>query len=252
MVNRLADFHPTTLDDMDGIKLLKRYDTKFTFHKDQLADVFSHLTQNYKILEIGNHRSFTYENIYYDTDDYLFYNQHHNKKLNRYKIRCRRYQQSNQRFFEVKFKNNRRKTIKSRLPLANGEIHPGLCEESKIFAKEHMTNGDRRIVDQLRPKLQVEYNRITLTNQAKKERLTIDIGLTYIDKNSKRCRIDNLVIAELKSEKVSMNSKLYQFLKGLNIFPTRFSKYCMGVAMTEQRIKSNRFKKNLLRLKRFC
>ncbi|MGD9213578.1 MAG: polyphosphate polymerase domain-containing protein [Desulfobacteraceae bacterium] len=250
MENALADFHPTTLDDMNGIKLLKRYDTKFTFHKDQLADVFDHLTQKYKILEIGQNRSFAYETLYYDTDDYLFYHQHHNQKLNRYKVRCRRYRQSNQRFFEVKFKNNRKKTIKSRLPLANGDIHPDISEESKIFAKERMTNGHRRIVDQLSPKLKVEYNRITLTNQAKKERLTIDTDLTYIDNNSKRCRIDNLIIIELKSERASMNSELYQYLKGLNILPAKFSKYCMGVAITEQKVKRNRFKKKLLRLNR--
>jgi hypothetical protein len=251
-VNTLADFHPTTLDDMNGITLQKRYDTKFIFHKDQLGDVFDHLAGNYKILEIGEHRSFTYETLYYDTDDYLFYHQHHNQKLNRYKIRCRLYRQSNQRYFEIKFKNNHKKTIKSRLPLTDGDIHSGLSEESRIFAKKHMTAGKCRIVDQINPKLKVEYNRITFINHANKERLTIDNDLTYIDKNYKRCRIDNLVIAELKSEKVSMNSALYQYLKGLKILPTRFSKYCMGVAMTEQRVKSNRFKKKLLRLKIFC
>lgn len=250
MQNTLADFHPTTLEDLNSIKLLKRYDTKFIFHRNQLKPVIDYLSRDFKILEIENNRSFDYETLYYDTDDYLFYHQHHNRKLNRYKFRCRRYRQSDQCYFEVKFKNNRRKTFKSRLPLKNGSIHSGLSEESIVFAKERMTIGDCRILDRIAPKLKVEYNRITFAKHSDKERLTIDTDLTYIDRNSNRVRIDNLIIAELKSERVSLNAELYRHLKGLRIFPATFSKYCMGIAMTEQNVKRNRFKKKLLKLKR--
>lgn len=251
MENPLDNFHPTALEDLNAIKLLKRFDTKFIFHKKQLGAVFDCLSGRYQILEIDNNRSFSYETLYYDTDDYLFYHQHHNRKLNRYKIRCRRYRQSDQCYFEVKFKNNRRKTIKSRLPLENGGIHPGLSEESKRFAKERMLVGDNRVIEKIKPKLKVEYNRITFANPANMERLTIDSDLTYIDSDSNRHRIENLIIAELKSENVSPNTPLYQHLKGLRIFPSKFSKYCIGIAMTEQRVKNNRFKKKILGLKKF-
>lgn len=246
--DRLAGFQTTTLDDMNIIKLLKRYDTKFIFHRDLLGAVLDYLSGTYKILEIGGDRSFDYENLYYDTDDFLFYHQHHNQKLNRYKFRCRRYTQSDLCFFEVKFKNNRRKTFKSRLPLEQGSIQPDLSEESKAFARECLIAGDCCMIDRIKPKLKIEYNRITFANQAGKERLTIDTDLTYIDRNADRRRIDNLVIAELKSESLSLNAQLYQYLKGLRIFPTRFSKYCIGIAMTEQNVKRNRFKKKLLKL----
>lgn len=247
----LACFHPTTLEELSVIKLLKRYDTKFVFHRDKVAAIFDVLSRDFKILEIGNNRSFTYETIYYDTDDYFFYHQHHNRKLNRYKIRCRRYRQSNQCYFEVKFKNNRRETIKSRLLLRNGAVYSNLSEESKTFAKKRMVVGDNRIVDIVTPKLKVLYNRITLANRKDKERLTFDMDLTYIDRKDIRHRIDNLIIAELKSERNSLNSNLYQYLKGLGILPAKFSKYCMGIAVTERNVKCNRFKKKITGLKKF-
>jgi hypothetical protein len=247
----IAAFNPATLEDLSAIKLLKRFDTKFIFHREQLGAVFDYLSGRYQILEIGSNRSFGYETLYYDTDDYLFYHQHHNRKLNRYKIRCRRYRQSDQCYFEVKFKNNRRKTIKSRLPLGNGGIHPGLSEDSKFFAKERMLVGDSRVIDKIKPTLKVEYNRITFANPANKERLTVDTGLTFVDRDEGRHQIDNLIIAELKSENVSPNSMLYQDLKGLRIYPSKFSKYCMGIAMTQPHVKTNRFKKKILGLKKF-
>jgi len=248
--NFLAGFHPTTLEDLNVIKLLKRYDTKFIFHRDRLKAVFDFLAGDYQILEMGDHRAFDYETLYYDTDDYFFYYQHHNRKLNRYKVRCRRYANSNECYFEVKFKNNKRKTIKSRLPLKNGSIHPELSEYSLAFAKECFLNGDCRVIDQLKPKLKVEYNRITFSNLARKERLTVDTDLTFVDRSSNRHRIDNLIIAELKSDRLSMNGELFRHLKGLKIFPAKFSKYCMGIALTVKDVKRNRFKRNLLKIER--
>jgi hypothetical protein len=135
--------------------------------------------------------------------------------------------------------------------LENGKLHSDLSEESINFAKEKMNNGDGCIVERIKPKLKIEYNRITFANYTRKERLTIDTGLSYIGRNSKRKRIENLIIAELKSKKLSVNAELYQHLKRLKIFPVRFSKYCMGVAMTEQNVKYNRFKKKLQKLNKF-
>ncbi len=247
----LACFRPTKLEELNAVNLLRRYDTKFVFHRDKIVAIFDALSGDYKILEIGNNRSFTYETLYYDTDDYLFYHQHHNRKLNRYKIRCRRYRESNQCYFEVKLKNNRRETIKSRLPLGNGAFDSNLSEESKLFAKERMLSGDGWIVEKVTPKLKVFYNRITLANHTNKERLTFDTDLTYIDRRGALHRINNVTIAELKSEQISLNSRLYQHLKGLGILPAKFSKYCMGIAVTEQNVKCNRFKKKIMGLKKF-
>lgn len=251
-MNMIADtlnhFNTTTLESLDVIKLLKRYDTKFLFCRDKLPAVFDFLSDYYYVLEIKNRRYFQYESLYYDTDDFYFYHQHHNKKYDRYKIRFRKYIDSNQCYFEVKHKNNKRKTIKSRLLLDDNRDYNELSEESKLFARNSMffNNGD--IIDRIKPKLEVSFDRITFANLENKERLTIDVNLAFTNKNSFQKKIDNLVIAELKSEKYSYNSLFTQYLKGLKIYPARFSKYCMGIAITEKDIKYNRFKKKILKL----
>ena len=248
MGNNLASFHATTLEDLEIIKLLKRYDTKFIFHGDQLIPIFDYLSQNYEVLEIDNNRSFKYQNLYFDTDDYFFYRQHHNRKLSRYKVRFRRYVDSNKCYFEVKHKNNKRKTIKSRLLLEDKNISHELSEQTKEFARDCILINNGDIIDKVKPKLWIEFERITFANQFNKERLTLDTNLTYTDSNSLRQKLDNLVIAELKSEKFSLNSQFFQYLKKLKIYPIRFSKYCIGIAITEKNIKCNRFKKKLLKL----
>jgi hypothetical protein len=90
ILNTLNCFNATTLERLDVIKLLKRYDTKFIFCREKLLPVFDFLADHYNVLEIDNRRHFKYESLYYDTDDYFFYRQHHNKKYDRYKIRCRK------------------------------------------------------------------------------------------------------------------------------------------------------------------
>ena len=46
------------------------------------------------------------------------YHDHHNGKLNRYKVRRRRYIDTDTEFLEVKLKNNKKRTIKSRIKLS--------------------------------------------------------------------------------------------------------------------------------------
>jgi len=245
----LADFQTIDLDGLNEIKLMKRYDEKFIFNGDKLKSVFDYLQKEYRILEIARNRAFKYENLYYDTADHFFYSQHHNRKLNRYKLRCRKYIETNQCFFEIKFKNNKKKTIKTRLLLENSDIGNELSEESKKFARRSVLINNGDIIDLVNPSLWISFNRITFGNLIKKERLTFDVNLTYTDKQMNSKKINNLVIAELKSENLSMNSPFFQYLKGMQIFPSRFSKYCMGIAMMEKDIKYNRFKGKLLKLK---
>jgi hypothetical protein len=245
----LSDFPAIDLDKLDDIKLMKRYDTKFVFHKDKLKSVFDYLRNSCQVLEIKGNRAFKYENLYYDTDTHFFYHQHHNNKLNRYKVRLRKYVDTNQSFFEVKFKNNKRKTIKTRLLLKDGQNNGKLNDESKEFARKNVLINNGDIIDQIHPAIWISFDRVTFANLINKERLTFDINLTYTDKRQCRQRVNNLIIAEIKSENISMNSPFFQYLKTLNISPSNFSKYCMGIAITEKNIRYNRFKNKLLKLK---
>jgi hypothetical protein len=248
--NLLYGFKTIDLDKLNTVKLMKRYDTKFVFHRDMLTSVFDYLIKDYQLLQIDNDRTFRYENIYYDTDDFFFYHQHHNQKLNRYKLRLRKYIESNQCYFEIKFKNNKKKTIKSRILLTDNNINNELHEESKGFIRKTVIINKGDIVDRLKPSLGISFNRITFANLVNKERLTFDLNLTYDNKVSHPQKINNLIIAELKSERISFNSPYFQYLKTLKISPGKFSKYCMGISLTERNIRCNRFKNSLLKLKK--
>jgi hypothetical protein len=250
--NNLNCFQGLSLEQLENVKLLKRFDTKFVFHKDKLPLVFDYLYGKYGILEINNNRTFKYESLYYDTDDYHFYHQHHNKRLNRYKIRCRRYLESDQCFFEIKFKSNKNITFKTRLRLEDRVINSTLSENKKEFIRTNVSNGFRDILaETIKPKLWVKFDRITLANQVSKERFTFDSNLTYTDTKFRRYNLGNLVIAELKSENTSLDLSFLQHLKSLKIFPTTFSKYCIGIATTNNNIKANRFKGTLLKIENF-
>jgi len=111
----LANFDPIMLEEMDSVKLMDRTDTKFVFSFDQLPGILEAIRPYYRALEISGTRVSKYETLYYDTDDFNLYQRHHCGKMNRYKIRSRKYVESDLHFFEVKYKNNKGRTINNRI-----------------------------------------------------------------------------------------------------------------------------------------
>ena len=237
----LNDFQGVSLKELDKVKLLDRQDTKFVFNQIQLPLILEKIKPFYRILEINNDRIFTYDTTYFDTDDFLFYNQHHNENRKRFKVRFRKYSSNNKSFFEIKIKNNKNRTLKKRL-LVN-EMNKCLGEQERDLVS--------RIIglppDQLTSKLELKFSRITLTDNNFNERLTIDTNLSA--KNGISSKIfDQLVISEIKQKKYDTKSDFIQILRDLKIQEMRFSKYCMGILHVNKEIKYNRFKPKLLQI----
>src|SRR3954465_3571724 len=115
VLDTLSLFDPITLKEMDSVKLMNRTDTKFIFNLKHFAPVMEQIVKDYRVLEVEGKRLSRYETLYYDTGDFDLYNEHHKGKLNRYKIRHRTYIESDIGFLEVKFKNNKGRTIKTRI-----------------------------------------------------------------------------------------------------------------------------------------
>ena len=95
----LNDFQAVSLKELDKVKLLDRQDTKFVFNQIHIPLILEKIKPFYRILEINNDRVFTYDTTYFDTDDFLFYNQHHNENRKRFKVRFRKYSSNNKSFF---------------------------------------------------------------------------------------------------------------------------------------------------------
>ncbi len=240
--NILNEFVPITLDEMDSVKLMDRTDTKFVFRKSRLLDVLSQLQDHYRVLDVNGNKISRYESLYFDTPNFELYHKHQSGKLNRYKVRFRKYVESDLNFFEVKFKNNKGRTIKNRVkqPQIDGSIQ----NKADVLLKEKTPFDSAN----LEAKLWVNYSRITLVNKTSPERVTLDINLHF--KNNEQLKtIDDMVIAEVKQDKAS-TSAFIKLMKQLHIREGSISKYCFGVISLFNKIKHNNFKPNLILLKK--
>lgn len=236
----LQRFRSISLSEMDGVSLMNRTDTKFVLSIHDLAEILDALPQSYRILEVNGLRENSYETLYYDTPDLYFYLRHHNGKKNRYKIRKRKYVESNLTFLEVKFKTNKDRTIKDRTKIPN--VDQQLSENEKDFIQQE-TSMEERFV----PILWNRFRRITLVNEDIPERLTIDLGLTFEVEN-KAIVLEKMVIAEVKQERQNRHSPFMQEVKKRLIREESVSKYCLGVAMLFPEVKSNNFKSKIKKL----
>ena len=239
--SKLTEFNFLSLDELNKIQLLNRKDTKFVFNQGDLPEILDKIKSSYHILKINDDFRFTYKNTYFDTDDLLFYNQHHNEKRNRFKVRFRNYSATNDCYFEIKTKNNKYRTVKIRRKVLDGNEKLGENEIQLISETINLSP------ENLMPKLNVNFSRITLACNNLNERLTIDTNLSV--KNGVSSKIfDQLVISEIKQSRYNPKSKFIQVLHELKIPEIRFSKYCMGMLHVNKKIKYNRFKSKLMQI----
>jgi hypothetical protein len=233
----LSSYKTISLEEMDGVKLMDRTDKKFVFNRGRLDSLLTELQDDYLLLQINGVVFNRYETLYFDTNEFNLYHEHHRGKSSRYKVRARKYVDSNLHFFEVKFKNNKGRTIKNRIKLK--EIENEIGAESSSFLKSISPLN----ANTLHPKLWSNCTRITLVNKKSKERLTIDIDLQF--KNDKEeINLQNLVIAEVKQEKAS-GSTFVDLMKKERIKEGSISKYCIAVVSLFDEVKKNNFKQKL-------
>ena len=234
----ISDFTPISLDEMDDVKLMSRTDTKFAFQANKLPFLLKKLIPFYRVLAIDGKLIHDYKSLYYDTDDRKFYIDHHNGRVNRNKIRFREYVGSKLTFLEIKRKNNKGKTIKKRMKV--DAITRELSEEHKKYIKKII--GKKLAVN---AKQWINFSRITLVHKTQKERLTMDVNLTFENANDKG-DMKRIVIAEVKQERMSRSSDFMRIAKEMYILPIRISKYCMTTLQLNPHVKQNRFKEKLL------
>ncbi len=234
-------FNPISLEETSSVKLMNRTDTKFIFHIDKLESILKKASKDYRILEVNNTKLASYNTIYFETDNFQMYNAHHQGKKNRYKIRKRKYVESQINFLEIKFKSNKGKTIKKRIKLNNFDEHFSK-ETEEFIIKNSPVNPNS-----LKAKLYIDFSRITLVSTEKKERITIDTGLIF-NNNSEDAELKSLVIAEVKKEGFAGTTEFAKILKSEKIYSAKISKYCTGTILLNKNLKFNRFKPLFLNL----
>ncbi len=235
----IQNFQPISLEEMGGIRLMNRTDTKFVTSVDKLVALLQMAGDEYRVQEIDGKRNMSYATIYYDSKDYAFYNAHHDGHAGRQKVRVRSYVDSSLSFLEVKTKDNHGKTHKSRISASS--LKEG---EAMDFLRKNL-RLDPRLLEQ---KIANRFHRVTLVNKAKTERLTIDTDLEFENLSTgMSCSLDHLAIIELKRDGLK-SSPVLGMLRELRIHQSGFSKYCVGEALTNPGLRINRMKPRLQKL----
>lgn len=237
LIGRLA---PISLDEMSSIRLMNRIDTKFVTNKTMLVELLKMTPGAYVSQEINGDRINAYRTTYWDTPSHTFYFSHHDGHYPRKKVRVRTYLETDVTFLEVKKKNNHGRTKKTRIQVPDQNTLNVPTVDAFLEKKVGLD------IEDMNPVVQNHFDRITLVNMGKTERLTIDFNIRFnnIETGAERT-MDDLVVIELKRDG-NVYSPVKEMLRTLRIKESGFSKYCIGVVMTDSVIKKNLFKPKMV------
>lgn len=231
---------PITLEEMSGIRLMNRLDTKYVANKEQLVKLLGLVQDKYYVQETLENRIIPYRTTYFDTQDHVMYMMHHNKRAGRCKVRVRTYIASDLTFLEVKNKNNHGRTKKKRIEVPSLDTF-----RDTEGADELVLRKTNLKLDTLNPVVQNHFDRVTLVNREKTERLTIDFNISF---NNFETGVDHgtdqLVVIELKRDG-NVYSPIINLLRDIHVPVSGFSKCCIGMALTDTSLKRNNFKPRL-------
>ena len=239
----LKQFSPISLKEMDSVELMNRFDSKFIFPLLSLNEVLKNLNKYYQVLNVKGKNVHSYESLYLDDEKNRFYNDHHSGKNPRFKVRHRKYLDSNMSFLEVKEKKNGR-TNKNRI-------------SSTMWAEDFSDNQTKFLNDfslptkNLRKTIKTSYDRITLVSLLSSERITIDTNIQFSDKKS-TVTTHEFVVAEIKQNKIQRDSPFYKRMRAMNLRRTNISKYIIGRILLDDKksLKHNRFKSTLMKIQK--
>ena len=224
---------PIGLEDMKAVRLMNRVDQKYMAPADLLEELLARVADGYYVQHIEGNPLAPYRTLYFDTDDLAMYTMHHNKKLNRQKLRVRTYRSTDTTFFEIKNKDNKKKTRKVRIPV-DVQLFDRVLEVPEV--SQFVDRNTPYPIASLHPCLENRF-----------ERITIDRGITFHNRATGRdADISRLLVIEVKHEVGAPMSDIERALHELHVLPRRMSKYCIGTALTDPTAKYNRFKPKLL------
>ncbi len=235
----LAQFKPISLEEMKGIRLMNRIDTKYVVPISELLSILSDAKQKYYAQQIKGNPLAGYHTAYLDTPDYRMYTMHECGRQVREKIRVRTYEASDINFLEVKNKNNKGRTDKKRISIS------ALSDINQPRSIEFLRTHSWFSPSSLHYSLENHFQRITLVNYAKTERITIDLGIVFHNLDTDgRADLSKLVVIEVKRDGRA-HSPIAEILHRHHVVQSGFSKYCIGMAMTNPSLRRNRIKPRL-------
>jgi hypothetical protein len=226
-----------------GAALLTRVDRKYVVPVASFERLVQALDDSWTALEIDGRRQFGYSSVYFDTPDFATYRAHLQGRRRRYKVRVRRYVDSDDCMLEVKRKGARGLTIKERRDHSIND-QTELGDDGRAFVdgclRGHVAQGP---IGSLAPVVVTGNRRTTLASLSGHSRLTVDSDLACgwgIRHASLR---PGLVVLESKVD--GHASQVDRLLRSFGIRPVPISKYCVGVASLGLELPSNPWRRTM-------
>lgn len=241
----LGRYATAGLADVADTAFANRTDTKFVLHAAQIHSMLTELGDAYRVLDVDGRRYTGYRTQYFDTESFELFRRHHAGGSNRCKVRTRFYDNTGLAFLEVKQKTRTDATVKFRIPTATFET------ESVVPWSEFIAAHCPYPAAALRPVLCSRFDRICLISEERPERLTIDLDLK-VEGPAGTTDLPHIAVVELKQElpvESTRDSAILRAMRSAGIRPTAFSKYCIGLLLTQPEIKHNLFKPQLRQLR---
>lgn len=236
----LEKFPEISLSQMDSIRLMNRIDSKYLTDSATVYDILQDaLRCGYRVFTQESRRLHDYDSIYFDTADLRMFTDHRRGKADRQKVRTRSYVGTGQCYLEVKRKNNHGRTRKKRIPL-DSECFHDFHQSSR--ACSWLEDLSAYPPESLSASLETSFYRITLVNSALTERLTIDLDVKFHNfRTLSPADLGQAVIIELKQDG-RLHSQMQDILLSYRVKKERVSKYCIGIALSDQSVLPGRFK----------
>lgn len=236
---------PISLEEVvSEAALMTRVDKKFLLTAGEFSELMRRLGPDFRIMQIGERRLFTYESVYFDTPDLEMFTAHKQGRRRRYKVRTRTYADSGLCMFEAKFKGLRGQTVKHRIPYGLSE-RDTINAEAEQFLSDQLREQYNQDLPILEPVMRSDYVRGTFVNHLDEERLTCDVNLVYTG-DVGTVRGPDLFVIETKTAdgKGAADMALAQ----MGIREVSMSKYCIGIALLHPHLAANKWSR-LLRQK---
>lgn len=249
MQTLLKDFESVSLDETNRLaKMLSRAENKYVVNHKQFSALLAAIREDYAVLDIDGRNEFQYASCYYD-DNFACYNEHHQSRRQRFKVRTREYINSGLVFFEIKLKGLRGRTDKHRMGCDTFVMPRIQGEHLRMLNELYSKNYRKEMRFDLTPSLIVNYSRCTLVALKGGERVTIDfdLGFKLPDGASDAVQIGhNFIVIETKS--ADGRGKADSALKKMGVRKaSKCSKYCIGVNLTGEVSKNNNFLQTIKR-----
>lgn len=191
--------HSNVRDSAHGLFWI--LEKQYALNKDWAEKLLESLQDHYDILQIGEHTTFDYEDIYMDWKDFPCFNENLRKKKPHTSIRTRKNISANTKTFQVIHTTNQRKSVYHYSPTANDS--PPLSNENITFFNGVYESITWTTPDFLPiPTIKVTFNRIILYSKKRVERINLDFNITVTDQRWKEkttAEFPWLVIFESKS-----------------------------------------------------